>query len=63
MQRSVKSIRYLSLEEAYLSSMSAKESAGVAVDASVDADYANLLDDRRSITGYVNFMSGGSVTW
>lgn len=62
-QRSVKSIRDLSLPEAYLSSMSAKESAGVAVDASVDADYANSMDDRRSITGYVNFMSGGPVTW
>ena len=37
-QRSVKSIRDLSLPEAYLSSMSAKESAGVAVDARIDAD-------------------------
>ena len=39
-QRSVKSIRDLSLPEAYLSSMSAKESTGVAVDANDDADYA-----------------------
>ena len=62
-QRSTKSIRNLSLPEAYLSSMSAKETAGVAVDACVDADYANSMDDRRSITGYVNFMSGGPVTW
>ena len=35
----------------------------MAVDASADADYANLMDDRRSITGYVNFMSAGPVTW
>jgi len=47
-QNSVKSIRDLSLPEAYLSSMSAKESAGMAVDASVDADYANSMDERRS---------------
>ena len=29
----------------------------------VDADYANSLDDRRSVTGFVNFMAEGPVTW
>jgi hypothetical protein len=60
---SSKGMRDLSLPEAYLSSMSAKESSGIAVDASVDADYANSLDDRRSVTGYVNFMAEGPITW
>ena len=33
------------------------------MNANVDADYANSLDDRRSVTGYVNFMAEGPITW
>ena len=62
-QRTQTSLRDLSLPEAYLSSLAAKESAGVTMDANVDADYANSLDDRRSVTGFVNFMAEGPVTW
>ena len=29
----------------------------------MDLDYAKLLDDRRSVTGYVNFLAEGSVAW
>ena len=29
----------------------------------VVSDYANSLDDMRSVTGYVNFLTEGSVTW
>ena len=43
--------------------MSAKDYAGVAIDAHVDADYTNLLDDQRSVIGLVNFMGEGPVTW
>lgn len=28
-----------------------------------DADWANNLDDRRSISGYVSTISGGAITW
>ena len=43
--------------------MSAKEAAGVTMDANVDADYANSLHDRRSLTVFVNFMAEGPITW
>jgi len=33
------------------------------VDGYVDSDFANNVDDRRSITGYVYFMAGGPVSW
>ena len=56
-------LRDLSLPEAYLSSVAAKEANGIVVDANVDADYANSVDDRRSITGYVNFLAEGPITW
>jgi len=35
----------------------------VRVDAFVDSDFANSIDDRRSITGYVYYMAGGPVSW
>ena len=28
-----------------------------------NSNYANSLDDRRSVTGYVNFLAEGPVTW
>jgi uncharacterized protein involved in tolerance to divalent cations len=28
-----------------------------------DADFANCLDNRRSVTGYAFFMSGGPISW
>jgi hypothetical protein len=62
-QRNQLLLRDLSLPEAYLSSVSAKEAVGVTMDANVDADYANSLDDRRSVTGFVNFMAEGPITW
>ena len=33
------------------------------MDANVDVDYANSQDDRRSVTGYVNFKAEGPITW
>ena len=33
------------------------------MDAYVDADYANSLDNCRSVTGYVNFIAEDPVTW
>jgi len=62
-RRTSLSLQDISLPEAYLSSVSAKESAGVTIDANVDADYANSMDDRRSVTGFVNFMAEGPITW
>ena len=62
-RRSQSTLRDLSLPEAYLSSVAAKEANGIVVDANVDADYANSIDDRRSITGYVNFLVEGPITW
>ena len=56
----------VNLPEGYMSSQSAKEAAGLlSVDYSgnVDSDYANSVDDRRSVTGYVNFLASGPVTW
>ena len=53
----------LDLPTGYLSSVSAKEAAGVETVGYVDSDYANSLDDRRSITGYVNMLAEAPVTW
>jgi hypothetical protein len=35
----------------------------LSVDGFVDADFANNLDDRRSITGYVFMMAGAPISW
>ena len=54
------------LPNGYLSSQSAREAAGLQqldYTGNVDSDYANSLDDRRSVTGYVNFLASGPVTW
>ena len=54
------------LSNGYLSSQSAREAAGLQqldYTGNVDSDYANSLDDRRSVTGYVNFLASGPVTW
>ena len=61
--RKVPTLQELSLPEAYLSSVSAKEAAGIVIDGNVDADYANSIDDRRSVSGYVNFMAEGPISW
>ena len=53
----------LDLPTGYLSSVSALEAEGVESIGYVDSDYANSLDDRRSITGYVNFIAEAPVTW
>ena len=49
-----------------MSSQTAREAAGLlAMDYSgnVDLDYANSVDDRTSVTGYVNFLASEPVTW
>ena len=56
----------IDLPNGYLSSQSAKEAAGLQpldYTGNVDSDYANSVDDRRSVTGYVNFLASGPVTW
>ena len=49
-----------------MSSQSVRKATGLlAVDytGNVDSDYANSVDNRRSVTGYVNFLASGPVTW
>ena len=48
-----------------MSSQSARQVAGLKqldYSGNVDSDYANYLDDRRSVTGYLNFLVSESVT-
>ena len=55
----------VNLSEGYMSSQSAREAAGLlSVDYSgnVDSDYANSVDDRRSVTCYVNVLASRPVT-
>ena len=54
------------LPNGYMSSQSAREAAGLQpldYSGNVDSDYENSLDDKRSVTGYVNVLAKGSVTW
>ena len=53
----------LDLPTGYLSSVSASEAAGVVTVGYVDSDYANSIDDRRSVTGYINFIAEAPYTW
>jgi len=55
-------IRGLPLPKGYLSSSNPTLSE-VHLTASVDADFANDLDDRRSITGYVFYLANAPITW
>ena len=58
-------LQCLDLPNGYLSSQSMREAAGLQqldFTRNVDSDYANLLDDRRSVTVYVNILASGPVT-
>ena len=49
-----------------MSSQSARVSAGLQpldYSGNVDSNYANSLDDRRSVPGYGNVLSNGPATW
>jgi hypothetical protein len=55
-------INGLPLPQGYLSS----DNPGIAalnLSGNVDADFANDLDDRRSITGYVFYLANAPITW
>ena len=50
----------------YMSSESSKETAVIqSLDfcGDVDSNYANSLHDKQLVTGYVNLLASGSVTW
>ena len=54
------------LPNCYMSSQSAQEVAGLQpldYSGTVDSDYENSLEDRLSVTGYVNVLSNGPATW
>ena len=55
-------IHGLPLPKGYLSSTN-PNLATVQISAKVDADFANDLDDRRSITGYVFYLANAPITW
>jgi len=46
----------------YVSS-SHSDATNMRLDGYVDSDFANNLDDRRSITGYIFLLAGGPVSW
>ena len=55
----------VNLPHGFMSSSTAREAAGLlTVDYSgyVDLDYTNLVEDWRSVTGYVNFLASRPVT-
>ena len=54
------------LPNSYLPSQSATEAAGLQplyFTSNADSDYANSMDNRRIVTGYVNFLASGPGTW
>ena len=40
-----------------------KKNDTLALEAYTEADYANSIMDRRSITGYCTFLGGNLITW
>ena len=64
-QRPSNNLRSVDLPNGYMISQSAREAAGhqpLDYSGNVDSNYANSIDDRQSVTGYVNFLANGPVT-
>ena len=51
------------MPQGYFDSRCPDEVAEQTLNVYVDADFANALDDRHSVTGYLFLMAGGPISW
>ena len=61
-----KTLGSVDLPRGYMATKSPLEVAGLQLmdfTGNVESDYANSWDNRRSVTGYVNFLAEGPITW
>ena len=57
-----KDMKNMSFLTAYFSSKRPRD-VDVSLESYVDADFANCVDDRHSISGYAFFLPGGLIGW